>query len=263
MRVRQLFLAFVLVACGDPEIADDCTRRICASDAGTSMPPPMQTDAGSIVLDDGAVIWLDAGPGPVVPGTDGGPGAPGVDAGPGGCVPSWQCTSWQTACDGSDDATRTCTDAAGCGVAPPASMVATTLHRLDVNFFRCRVQPIFDAGCDQFACHGTDDERPLRVYSRVMWRIDPLLRGNESARAMDPLTTQEWCRNYDSARSFWTSDPAASELLRQPLEPGAGGLSHVGVHLFANTSDADYQTILQWLSGATLASCDAGFNAHP
>jgi len=220
----------------------------------------MRADAGSIVLEDGAVVWLDAGPDPVVP--DGGPVAP-PDAGPGGCVPNWQCNSWQTACDGSDDATRTCTDANGCGVAPPATLVSTTLHRLDVNFFQCRVQPILDYGCDQFGCHGTDDARPLRVYSRVMWRIDPLLRGNESGRAMDPLTAQEWCRNYDSARSFWTSDPAMSELVRQPLEPGAGGLSHVGVHLFANTSDADYQTILQWLSGATLASCDAGFNAHP
>ena len=262
MRIRQWWMACLLVGCGDPTITDDCTRRICATDAGRESPPPMRTDAGSIVLDDGAVIWLDGGPDPVVD-VDGGTSVPGVDAGPGGCVPNWQCNSWQTACDGSDAATRTCSDANGCGVAPPAALVSTTLHALDVNFFRCRVQPIFDQGCDQFGCHGTDDERPLRVYSRVMWRIDPLLRGNESMRSTLPLTPEEWCRNYDSARSFWTSDPAMSELVRQPLEPGAGGLSHVGVHLFGSTSAADYQTILQWLSGASLPSCDAGFNAHP
>ena len=174
----RAFAAALLVttgACGEPTGGDDCARRICSSGGGGG---GGGSDAGP------GVGPTDAGPGG---GDRDGGGTIGVDGGPGGCIPDWQCTSWETACDGSDDATRECVDANDCGVAPPASMTSTTLEPLDVSFFRCKVQPILDYGCDQFGCHGTDDYRPLRVYSRVMWRIDPITRGLEGPGAADPL----------------------------------------------------------------------------
>jgi hypothetical protein len=245
-----------LFACGDPVATDDCARRICSSaDARTAADSgfaPPGTDAGFIPP------GTDAGF--IPPGTDAGPLPPGTDAGT-GCVPAWECTAWQTTdCNTSDAATRSCVDRNGCaGAAPPPT--TTTLHRLDKHFFRCRVQPVLDYGCDQFGCHGTDTGRPLRVYSRVMWRMDPLIAGNECAGCMVALTTEEWCRNYDSARSLWTADPDDSELIRQPLEPGLGGLAHVGVHLFQSTTDPNYQVLRDWINGATApATCDSGHN---
>ena len=41
-------------------------------------------------------------------------------------------------------------------------------------------------------------------------------------------------------------DPAASPLLTEPLAIAAGGTPH-GVKPFADTSDPDYQTMLQWI----------------
>lgn len=141
--------------------------------------------------------------------------------------------------------------------APPAD--------LDVEFFKCNVEPIFDRGCGQMACHGTDVGRPFVVYSRGRWRNDELvdntgtclksgkvnLQKEGSATVMCegwlPHTAMEWSKNFASARSFMKKgmDAETSELLTQPKR---GGLPHVGVHLFAK-GDPDYEIIRRWLSG--------------
>lgn len=182
----------------------------------------------------------------------------GADAGPppDGCVPDWLCTPWNVVCG--DDETRTCTDANACGSdwgRPPATRA---LPALDERFFRCRIQPIYDRSCAQVACHGTED-RPLRTYGRSKWRINPAWRGNH-VDGPPALTAEEWCRNFSSTRAFAAGDPASSQLLTQPLSPSLGGLAHAGYTLFFDTSDPDYQTIRQWLEGASLPSCDAGYN---
>ena len=71
-------------------------------------------------------------------------------------------------------------------------------------------------------------------------------------------TATEWQRNFDSARGMLldpqgnpAADPHQSEMIQQPI---VGGKAHAGVHLFAQ-DDADHQTLVQWLGGATLASC--------
>ena len=246
---RALALGSLLIGgCHDPDVgAGECVRGICESP---------QADAGTRNGDGGEA--LDAG----TPGTDAG-GVMRVDSGldagppPDGCVPDWLCTAWSAVCG--DEATRTCTDANACDSdwgRPPESRA---LAALDESFYRCRVQPIFDRSCSQLACHGTED-RPLRTYSRVKWRIEPAWRGTHNSGGDAALTGEEWCRNLTSARLFGDGDPAASQLLTQPLSPSLGGLAHAGYTLFYDTADPDYQTILQWLGGASLPSCDAGFN---
>lgn len=234
----------LLVGCHDPSLdLDECTRGICETpgdggrtdEAGTTGPDDARDGGGLVRVDSG----IDAGPPPD------------------GCVPAWACTAWAVVCGG--EATRTCVDDNGCGsdwARPPETRPLATL---DESFYRCRVQPIFDRSCSQLACHGTED-RPLRTYSRVKWRMNPLWRGTHNSGGNAALTAEEWCRNFSSARLFAEGDAASSQLLTQPLSPTLGGLAHAGYTLFYDTSDPDYQTIRQWLEGASLPSCDAGFN---
>ncbi len=44
--------------------------------------------------------------------------------------------------------------------------------------------------------------------------------------------------------------PATSPLLLKPLAESAGGLVHGGGDIFADTLDADYLTIRDWIAGA-------------
>lgn len=238
---RRSWMCLPLLAalgCDDPETGiRDCERGICSA-----------TDAGRDATE------VDA-PGLDAPGFD----APGFDATDfDGCIPNWECTAWEAPC-GSDMAMRECTDANACGSDLGRPALTQMLPALDENFFRCRVQPVFDLACSQLACHGSD-ERPLRIYGRSRYRIDENARGKHGDGGADPLTDEEWCRNFDSARGFFTEDTDESELLSQPLDPLRGGLEHVGVRIYASTSEADYQVLRDWLTGASLGSCNTGFN---
>lgn len=192
-----------------------------------------------------------------------------------GCVPRWSCTPWET--DGlTDDATRTCTDLQACpGAVPPVE--AATLPALDFNLFRCEVGPILDGTCAQMGCHGTEQDRALRIYARGRLRItgeifvEPgcLSAGNpvpsencsgsiECVCWSIPHHPKEDRKNYDATRGLaldaagvLLADPADSELLTQPT---AGGPPHVNVKPF-QANDAHYTTIYDWLAGASLPEC--------
>src|SRR4051812_33222713 len=88
------------------------------------------------------------------------------DAGMMTCSESWTCTPWATVGSGSDQATRTCMDSRACGTTLQKPVESATLPALDLNFYKCQVEPIFDTKCSQLACHGTETERALRIYSR-------------------------------------------------------------------------------------------------
>jgi hypothetical protein len=199
-------------------------------------------------------------------------GPPPIDAPDPDCLEDWTCTPWE-AQPGTDQAVRVCTDRNMIGTTeckPPEGPV--TLPALDLAYFQCNVQPIFDRGCSMMGCHGTDEGRYFRVYSRGRLRNDEIVDRVDSCLATGtvnlqeaasgtvmcegwlPHTDAEWRKNFDSARSFMLGVSAAeqSELLLQPV---VGGRPHVGVHLFTE-SDPDYQTIRSWLNGATLPSCD-------
>jgi hypothetical protein len=155
-------------------------------------------------------------------------------------------------------------DAGGVPVGLPAD--------LDMNFYKCNVEPIFDRGCAMMGCHGAEAGRPLRLYARGRLRntveiIDnqsclqktaPIASGTIMCTGWHPHTTTEWQRNFDSARQFMTKalQPDQSQLLTQATK---GGLPHAGVHLFVK-DDASYTMIKRWLSGEKLAACDPNPN---
>ena len=197
------------------------------------------------------------------------------------CTEAWLCTPWDTGGNG-DMATRKCADVNSCGTATQKPVETATLPPLDLNYFKCNIEPILDRKCSMLGCHGQESGRQLRVYSRARLRIpggtivsvDPACPGNASADACVGSTTcsckaphspKEWQRNYDSARGF-KLDPQgkaiptgmadASDLLAQPI---VGGKAHTGVHLF-RPGDPEETSLKAWLDGATLASCNPGSN---
>jgi hypothetical protein len=153
-----------------------------------------------------------------------------------------------------------------------------TLPALDDNYFKCNVEPILDRKCSMIGCHGTETGRALRVYARARLRGgNQMITGigcsgtgtpasciaSDSCPCNGSHTTDEWQRNYDAARGFALDDQgnalankSQSDILLQAV---IGGKSHGGIHLFA-MNDADYTTLLNWLNGSTLATCNTGNN---
>jgi len=203
-------------------------------------------------------------------------GSVGDDAGS-TCKENWVCTSWE-APPGSDQATRTCADQNKLGTTVCMPATTATLPALDLDYYKCNVQPILQRGCGQLGCHGTDTGHPFRIYTRGRWRNDQQVQAvttcldtgqivNLQMKATAtimcegwlPHTPEEWKKNFDSARSFMlgVTNPGDSLLLR---EAATGGLPHAQVKLFAQ-GDADYQTISNWLGGAKLGTtCNTGKN---
>lgn len=195
----------------------------------------------------------------------------------GTCSESWTCSPWAKNADGTYS--RTCSDQNQCGTSalkPPEGPVP--LPELDMEFYKCNVEPIFDRGCAMIGCHGTEVGRAFKVYARGRLRhnetvpqvsscpIGPQMvnladegSGTVMCVGWSPHTEAEWQQNYDNARAFMVGvqNPEDCELLAQPV---IGGKAHAGVHLFSK-SDTDYQTILKWLNGTKLGSaCDPGPN---
>jgi hypothetical protein len=152
---------------------------------------------------------------------------------------------------------------------------------LDMDFYQCNVEPIFDRSCAMLGCHGSE-ARPFRLFARGRLRHD-----EDLTTAMNPAaqgcirsgtvnlaemgtgtvmcegwtrhTATEWQLNFESASSFKRveMDPDDSELLSQATE---GGLPHVNVHPFQK-DDASYTLIHRWLSGEKLGrACNPEFN---
>lgn len=203
----------------------------------------------------------------------GGSGEPGST-----CQENWVCSSWE-APPGSDLATRTCADKNNLGTTDCKPVTTATLPALDLEYYKCKVSPIFQRGCGQMACHGTETEHPFRLYTRGRLRnkqmvfpvntclenpnvkVDLQVRGSGTVmcEGWSAHTPEEWKKNFDSARSFMlgVDKPDDSLLLREAAQ---GGLPHAQVKLFA-AGDADYQTIRNWLAGARLGTtCNTGKN---
>src|SRR6185503_2993182 len=179
----------------------------------------------------------------------GGGGGGGGDDVP-SCPEAWQCTSWE-APPGSDQATPTCVDLnnAGSTECKPATG-PVTLPALDLELYKCEVHPIFQRGCAMMGCHGTDTERPLRLYARGRLRnkqivprtgtcipqtgtVDQQVEGSGTVMCEGwlPHTAEEWKKSFDSSRSFMldVASPAQSPLL---VEPTFGGPPHAGIKMF-------------------------------
>lgn len=191
------------------------------------------------------------------------------------CGEGWVCTPWDTGGNG-DAATRVCTNPCGSTQDKPTESV--TLPALDLNYFKCNVEPILDKKCSMIGCHGTETGRALRVYARGRLREagatitssfcagsspGSSCYGANSCPCNGAHVAIEWQRNYDSARGFGLDDTgkpvtsgSESDLIKQAV---VGGKAHAGIHLF-KSGDPDYTTIVNWVNGATLATCNTGNN---
>jgi hypothetical protein len=285
--VLTLWLPWVaLVGCasgGAPDDGETCKNGICTTPDGNSGGNTSNGGgngsgaSGTGANGSGASGTGANGSGASGTGASGGAGNGGTS---GACVEQWLCSSWET--DGaSDAATRTCTDSNNCGTTTSKPSETATLPTLDLNYYKCNVEPIMNRKCSMLGCHGKEQGRAFRTYARGRLRITGELitdSGNgclkqgqsfpsescigsiECRCFSEPHTATEWRRNYDSARGFaldaqGNAIPAGqeddSELIAQPI---VGGKAHAGVHLFS-ANDADHLTIKDWLAGATLGSC--------
>jgi len=200
----------------------------------------------------------------------------GASGSSGPCAEAWLCTPWET--NGMDNnGTRTCTDTNKCGTTAQKPVESAMLPALDIEYYKCKIEPIFDRGCAMQGCHGTEQGRALRTYARGRLRhageflLEPdclqppstmvptadCIGSIECACWTVPHTPTEWQKNFDAARGFGLDAmgkpiPAgmedSSELIAQPI---VGGKAHAGVHLF-KSGDPDHQTLKNWLSGMKL-----------
>jgi hypothetical protein len=121
-----------------------------------------------------------------------------------------------------------CTSPSPGDPAPPAG---GREYVLDAAVYAATVAPRLTAkGCDNLSCHGGG------------------LRGTFE---LSPLEDKDLVFDFTQAvRQVDPNDPAASDLLRKPLAPEAGGDVHTAdsEHFgFLTTGDPDYQAILAWI----------------
>jgi hypothetical protein len=122
---------------------------------------------------------------------------------------------------------------------------AQTAPKLDYEFFKGRVEPVFltkrpdHARC--YVCH---------VESNNAFRLERLSPG---ARAW---TEEQSRRNFEMVSILVNpGDPDTSRLLLHPLGPEDGGdVFHSGGRQFPSKRDPAWRTLAAWVNGATLAS---------
>ena len=126
-----------------------------------------------------------------------------------------------------------------------AFALAQTAPKLDYEFFKSRVEPVFltkrpdHARC--YVCH---------VESNNAFHLERL---SPEARAW---TEEQSRRNFEMVSILVNpGDPDTSRLLLHPLAPeGGGDVFHSGGRQFASKSDPAWRTLAAWINGATLAS---------
>lgn len=122
---------------------------------------------------------------------------------------------------------------------------AQTAPKLDYEFFKARVEPVFltkrpdHARC--YVCH---------VESNNAFHLERL---SPEARAW---TEEQSRRNFETVSQLVNpGDAATSRLLLHPLAPeGGGDVFHSGGRQFPTKRDPAWRTLAAWVNGATLAS---------
>jgi hypothetical protein len=126
-----------------------------------------------------------------------------------------------------------------------AITAAATAPKLDYEFFKSRVEPVFltkrpdHARC--YVCH---------VESNNAFRLERLSSGAGG------WTEEQSRRNFEVVSILVNpGDPDTSRLLLHPLAPeGGGDVFHSGGRQFASKRDPAWRTLAAWVNGATLAS---------
>ena len=125
------------------------------------------------------------------------------------------------------------------------SILAAEPPKLDYEFFKSRVEPIFltkrpeHARC--YVCH---------VESSNAFHLEKL-----SANASG-WSEEQSRRNFEMVSILVNpGDPGTSRLLLHPLGPeGGGDVFHSGGRQFPSKRDPAWRTLAAWVNGATLAS---------
>ena len=126
-----------------------------------------------------------------------------------------------------------------------AITAAQTAPKLDYEFFKSRVEPVFltkrpdHARC--YVCH---------VESNNAFRLERLSTGELA------WTEEQSRRNFEMVSKLVNpGDPDTSRLLLHPLGPEDGGdVFHSGGRQFPSKRDSAWRTLAAWVNGATLAS---------
>lgn len=124
-------------------------------------------------------------------------------------------------------------------------VAAQTAPKLDYEFFKSRVEPIFltkragHARC--YACH---------AESNNALRLQPL---PPNARSW---TEEQSRRNFETVSKLVNpGDLNTSRLLQHPLAPEDGGdVFHSGGRQFESKRDPAWRTLAAWVNGAKLAA---------
>ena len=122
------------------------------------------------------------------------------------------------------------------------SQAAAQAPKLDYEFFKARVEPIFlekrEGHTRCYICH---------EESNNLLRLEKLPAGAIF------WTEEQSRKNFEVVSALVVpGDLANSRLLRQPLAPeGGGNLFHSGGRQFASKDDPDWKTLAQWVSGQT------------
>jgi hypothetical protein len=135
--------------------------------------------------------------------------------------------------------------AAVAALAVSGAITAATPPKLDYEFFKNRVEPVFltkradHARC--YVCH---------VESNNGFHLERLAPG-----------AREWSeeqsrRNFEMVSLLVNpGDPDTSRLLLHPLAPeGGGDVFHSGGRQFGSKRDPTWRALAAWVNGATLAS---------
>jgi hypothetical protein len=126
-----------------------------------------------------------------------------------------------------------------------AIAAAQTAPKLDYEYFKSRVEPVFltkrpdHARC--YVCH---------VESNNAFRLQRLSPGANA------WTEEQSRRNFEMVSILVNpGDPDTSRLLLHPLAPESGGdVFHSGGRQFPSKRDPAWRTLAAWVNGATLAS---------
>jgi hypothetical protein len=130
------------------------------------------------------------------------------------------------------------------GSTPVAQAAASPAPKLDLEFFKTQVQPLFlkkrpgVARC--YACHGLENGEGNAAAAMRLQRLLP------GATAWDEEQSR---KNFDAvSQKVVAGDPTASRLLLHPLRFDAGGdLDHMGGFQFSSPDDPDWQTLAAWV----------------
>src|SRR6202035_4124376 len=120
-----------------------------------------------------------------------------------------------------------------------------TAPKLDYDFFKSRVEPVFltkradHARC--YVCH---------VESNNSFHLERLAPGAQA------WSEEQSRRNFETVSLLVNpGDAATSRLLLHPLAPeGGGDVYHSGGRQFPTKRDPAWRTLAAWVNGATLAS---------